>query len=301
MLSDLLRLRRFFALRAKKKKKQRAFGMTTWHEQDWLRTYAARTYQGRGVIVDLGCFLGATTISLAEGLALNPYRKEQQIHAYDLFRWSKGFELWAQGKGIEGRFADGESFLPEFLKRTERWRDYIIVHEQDLTQGQWQNGAIEFLLIDAMKTAEITSAILRAFFPDLLPGIGHVAHQDFAHCYTPWLHLAVYRLRDHFSVAADVPASGTTVFRCDKPISSELLNMDVSFARCDVKEIEAAFDYSFGLVPDEKKGNIIGAKAMAYRERGDIAHARKILAATPDDQPSLASELDQIKHLLGRG
>jgi hypothetical protein len=298
VLSNLLRPRQYFALRAKRKNKARAFGMTSWREQDWLRTYAACTYQGRGAIVDLGCFLGATTIALAEGLALNRKAKCKQIHAYDLFRWSKGFELWAEGKGVEGRFADGESFLAEFLKRSEPWRDYIAAHKEDLAQAQWRNGPIEFLLIDAMKTAETASAILRAFFPNLIPAVSYVAHQDFAHAYTPWIHLITFRLREYFSVVADVPASGTTVFRCEGALQGRLLDMDVSFSKTTIEEIEAAFEHSLSLVSNEKKGNIVAAKAMAYRERGDITRARAILAATAGNAPSLAGELDQIKRLL---
>ena len=299
-LSDLLHPRRFFALRAKRKAKARAFGMTSWHEQHWLRTYAARDYTGRGAIVDLGCFLGATTIALAEGLALNPKRHGKQIHAYDLFRWSKGFELWAKDKGLAGHFADGESFLPEFLKRIERWRDYVAVHEEDLANAQWNHGPIELLLIDAMKTAEAAAAITRAFFPHLIMRAGYVAHQDFAHAYTPWVHLVAYRLRDYFSVAADVPSSGTTVFWCEKQVPAAAADMNLSFATIDEQEIESAFDYSLDLVPDEKKANIIAAKAMAYRERGDLPRARDILAGMPEGTPSLAGELGQIKKLIGR-
>src|ERR1700732_4869351 len=58
-LSDLLRPRRYFHLRSKRNKQE--FGMTTRHGQHWLRTYAAQTYRGTGAIVDLGCFLGAST------------------------------------------------------------------------------------------------------------------------------------------------------------------------------------------------------------------------------------------------
>ncbi|HYY13208.1 MAG TPA: hypothetical protein VE758_02115 [Chthoniobacterales bacterium] len=298
-LSDLLRPRRYFALRAKRKRKARAFGMTSWHEQDWLRTYAARTYHGRGAIVDLGCFLGATTIALAEGLTLNPRPPSGAvIHAYDLFSWGKGFELWAKGKEVEGQIPLGGSFRPEFLKRIARWRDYIVVHEEDLARAQWQNGPIEFLLIDAMKTAETASAITHAFFPDVIPATGYVAHQDFAHAYTPWIHLIAYRLRDYFSLTADVPSSGTMVFRCERQLPLAAVDMDVLFSTCSTSELEAAFDYSLGLVRDEKKGNIIAAKAMAYRERGQIVRAREILAATGDSTPSLAGELEQIKRLI---
>jgi hypothetical protein len=297
LFSDLLRPRRYFALRAKKKKKKREFGMTSWHEQHWLRTYAARTYQGRGTIVDLGCFVGATTISLAEGLALNSRAEQKQIHAYDLFAWSEDFELWAKGKGIEAQFDVDGSFLPEFLKRTAPWRQYIVVHEEDLTQSQWQHGPIEFLLIDAMKTAATANAIVHSFFPHLLPGISYVAHQDFAHCYTPWIHLIAFRLRDYFSPVADVPASGTTVFRYEKELPGSATDMNVAFTACAAEEIESAFDHSLSLVPEEKRGNIIAAKAMAYRERGDIARAREVLAET-NGVNSLANELELVKSFI---
>ncbi len=293
ILRRLLRPTRYFYLRSKRNRQE--FGMTSRHEQHWLRTYAAETYRGIGAIVDLGCFLGATTISLAEGLALNSKPGQKQVHAYDLFTWDERFELWSKGKEVEGRFTVGGSFLPEFLKRTEKWRDCIVVHEEDLTQAQWQDSAIEFLLVDAMKSPETASAILRGFFPYLLPGRSYVAQQDFAHCYTPWIHLIAFRLRDYFSVVADMPGSGTTVFRCEKQLLRKDLEMDLSLSACSAAEIEAAFDYSLGVVTDEKKPNIIAVKAMAYRERGDIARAREILTKTQYGPKSLGGELERVK------
>jgi len=272
--------------------------MTSRHEQHWLRTYGAETYRGVGAIVDLGCFLGATTISLTEGLALNSKPGQKQVHAYDLFTWDERFELWAKDKEVAGHFTIDGSFLPEFLKRTEKWRDYIVVHEEDLGQAQWSNGPIEFLLVDAMKSPETASAILRGFFPYLLPGRSYVAHQDFAHCYTPWIHLIAFRLRDYFSVVADVPGSGTTVFRCERKLLSKDLEMDLSLASCSAAEIEAAFDYSVGLVTDQKKPNIIAAKAMAYRERNDMARAREIVTLAQYGPESLGGELERVKGFL---
>ena len=267
--------------------------MTTRHEQHWLRTYAAREYQGIGAIVDLGCFFGATTIALAEGLSLNSAARQKAIHAYDLFIWDEDFEVWARGREVEGQFSSGESFLPDFLKRTAPWRDFIVVHKEDLMEAQWRNGPIEFLLVDAMKTPETASAIVRRFFSHLIPGNSFVAQQDFAHCYTPWIHLLTFRLRDYFSVAADVPASGTTVFRCEKEIPCEKLAMNLSPSASSTDEIEAAFDYSFKIASEEKKGNIVAGKAMAYIERGEIDRAREIVTQT--EYGSIAGELEQIK------
>jgi len=79
---------------------------------------------GNGAIVDFGCFLGVTTFALAEGLTLNrTTAKQKQIHVYDFFIWNEGYEKWAKGTVVEGVISSCGTFLPEFLKRTQKWRD----------------------------------------------------------------------------------------------------------------------------------------------------------------------------------
>jgi Methyltransferase domain len=270
--------------------------MTSRQEQQWLRSYAARTYRGTGAIVDLGCFLGATTIALAEGLALNRRANRKQIHAYDRFTWNEGYEAWAKGKEVEGLFALGGSFLPEFLKRTQKWREYIVVHEGDLSHAHWGHGPIEFLFIDAMKSPEMATAIASHFFPHLVPSKGYVAHQDFPHCSTPWIHFLTFRLRDYFSFVADLPQS--SLFRLEKEIDPALLPRDVSPATASPDEIEATFDYSLSLVSEKKKANVMAAKAMAYVHRGEFARAHEILTRSGYGPASLADEFAAVKALI---
>jgi len=292
----LLPLKRYFHLRSKRKKQE--FGMTSLREQRWLRSYAARTYRGTGAIVDLGCFLGATTIPLAEGLALNPKAKHEHVHAYDLFVWNEQFEAWAKGTEVAGLFAAGSTFLPEFLRRTEKWRDYVVVHEQDLRDARWEHGPIEFLFVDAMKSADIAGAIASSFFPHLVPSKSYVAHQDFAHCFTPWIHFLTFRLRDYFSFVADLPQS--SLFRLEKEIEPQILTSDLSPAAVLPAEIETAFDYSLGLVGDEKKANIVAAKAVAYVYRGELARAHEIITQSRYGPASRADEFNAIKALVER-
>jgi hypothetical protein len=272
--------------------------MTSRQEQQWLRRYAARSYSGSGAIVDLGCFLGATTISLAEGLSFNARAKQKQIHAYDLFRWNEGYEAWARGREVESLFTPGASFLPEFLRRTQRWRDYIVVHEGDLRQARWEHGPIEFLFIDAMKSPEVATAIASEFFPHLLPAKGYVAHQDFPHAFTPWIHLLAFRVRRYFRFVEDLPQS--SLFRFEKEIEPSLLTMDISPAAVSPDELEAAFDYSLSLVSEKKKANVIAAKAMAYFYRSEFARAHEILKRSRYGPASLAGEFTAVKVLIER-
>ena len=293
-LADLVNLNRSRELR--RLGKSWKFGMTSRPEQEWLRNYAARRYRGLGAIVDLGCLLGATTIALAEGLALNRKTGRQKIHAYDLFRWNEGYEAWVKGTELAGRFKPGEIFLPEFLTRTAEWRDYIVAHQQDLRDARWTGGPIEFLYIDAMKSPKVATAIASTFFPHLIPGKSLIAHQDYPHYVTWWIHILAYRLRDYFTFTADLPQS--TLFRLRRDVDPELLASDLSAAAISSTEIEAAFDYSLRLVGKDKKANVIAAKANAYVARGDLARADEILKQSRYGPASMANEFKTVKALV---
>jgi hypothetical protein len=295
-LATLFGLKRHKQLR--KLGKSWKLGMTTQAEQQWLRTYAAQRYRGIGAIVDLGCFLGATTIALAEGLALNPKAKGKQIHAYDLFIWNEGYEAWSKKNELKGLFGIGDSFLPEFLRRTREWRDCIVVHPEDLREARWTGGPIEFLFVDAMKSPKVASAIASNFFPHLIPGKSYLAHQDYPHYVTWWIHILTFRLRDYFSFAGDLPQS--TLFRLEREIDPPLLASDLSPATVSPAEIEAAFDDSLRLVGDDKKANVIAAKAMAYAARGQLGRADEIIKQSPYGPASMADEFNTVKALIER-
>jgi hypothetical protein len=274
-----------------------AVGMIVEQECDWFRTYAADIYSGTGAIVDLGCFVGSTTICLAQGLSANRAAKTARIHAYDRFLWEDWMQSWWEAKGLPTPELEADSFLPEFLKQTSPWKDQIIVHPEDLAVSRWDNGPIEFLLVDVMKSSDVAESVARNFFGFLIPGKSYIAHQDFAHSWTSWIHLLQFRLRDSFTVAADISKSATVVFRCRKQFSPEAVG-DLSMTSVAVEEIDAAFDYSLGLVSDDKKPNVVAAKAMAYLHRGDVDRAREVVEANRWGATSLGQDLEGVESLI---
>jgi hypothetical protein len=254
-------------------------GMTNDTERAYFRWYAQGIYTGSGAIVDLGSWLGSTTISLAMGLMknLNLPSTIGGIHAYDEFIWRDYMEGGVKGTSLQGKLQVGESFFQEFNKRIAPWRNQIVVHPTDLSQVKWEGGIIEFLLIDAMKSWELTNNIMKTFFPALNPGVSLILHQDFAHWFTPWIHLTNYRLRDYFEYVYEVPRSGSLVFKLVRAIPPELLNSTLSFSSFSRNEVEAAFSHSFGLVSEEKRPKIAAAKVMVFLHMGDLKVARQEL------------------------
>jgi hypothetical protein len=256
------------------------FGMTSITERAYLLWYARNEFADSGAIVELGCWLGSTTMPLAMGLAENPKVNgpRPRIYSYDNFRWDTKLEPLVAGTSLAGRFRDGDSFQHEFESRVARWRESIIVCAGDLAVGHWEHGPIEFLLVDAMKSWALANRTLDRFYPAMIPGRSLLFHQDFAHWFTPWIHLTHFRLRRYFQMVYEVPRSSSVVFRLREAIPRELTSTQYSYAMFDNDEIDAAFDYSMSLVSSDKHASIAAAKVMCLLQSGDLDRAERELA-----------------------
>lgn len=256
-------------------------GMTTGNEQTFCRNYAREQYTGAGEIVDLGCWLGATTVSFARGLrrnhALTRETRRKRIHSYDLFQWHPTMDREVAGTPLEGKFREGDSFLPEFESRTAEWAEYFSVNAGDLKAAPWAGGPIELLFVDAMKWPDTAAFILQSFYPRLIPGVSLVAHQDFGDFFTGWIHLIQYRLRACFEVVQEVKKSSTVVFKLIAPIPPDLLTQDCFPQHTDLAEIAAAFAYSASLVSKSMQERVAAAHAMIHLHRGEPDLAKKVM------------------------
>ena len=250
-----------------------SLGMTVKSEQTFCRHYARDRFTGAGEIVDLGCWMGATTIAFSKGLRKNlklaPGKNQNRIHSYDLFQWHPTMNLNVKGTSLEGKYQVGDSFLSEFVTRTKPYEEHFTVHAGDVSTHPWKDGAIELLFVDAMKTAGTARVIVREFYPHLVPGLSLIAHQDYAHFFTGWIHLIQYRLRDYFEFDSEVKRSCTVIFKLKKAIPAALLDQDWSLESITLDELNAAFDYSASLVSLDKQEQIAAARAMAHVHRGE--------------------------------
>ena len=201
----------------------------------------------------------------------------------------------AKGTDLEGKYQPGDSFLDEFERRTYRWRHCIKACPGDLAKVGWHGGTIEFLLIDAMKSWDAASGVVRMFFPALMPGISIILHQDFAHWYTAWIHPIHYRLREYFEPLYDVPASGSMVFRLIRPLPPEVLNQEWSPGQFSNEDIDSAFAYSLSIVSKEKRPNVVAAKAMYFLHAGQLDRAKQEIAHARSRGYSFDSDLSIVE------
>ena len=133
---------------------------------------------------------------------------------------------------------------------------------------------MEFLFNDASKSLALANGIVRDFYPWLLPGRSLRVEQDFAHFYTPWVHLIHYRYRRFFEPVTHIPYSGSAVFRLAKAIPGEMTAEPVEFGAFSEREVDEAFEDSLRLVSPEMRPNVAAAKVMWFLHGGDPDHAR---------------------------
>ena len=275
-------------------------GMTSAEEQAYVYQYGAKNYSGVGEIVELGCFLGSLSIPMAKGVLDNPKlaNKAGRIHAYDIFYWDEYIVQMFEGDPLGEKFKEGDSFLPEYEERISEVRSCIQIYPGDLTQIGWKGGAIEFLLVDAMKSWELTDSIIKNFFPSLVPGVSLIQHQDYAYFWTTWIHLSMYRLREYFTPLYHVPSS-SVIFRYDREIPQDLIDRPYLPSEFTKDEIEQAFDYSLKLVPPEMRPNIAASKVAAYFQINDFSQARLTIERFKQNGIySATSDFSQIEQIL---
>ena len=241
-------------------------GMTTLEERNFCYEYAKQHDPRRGVIVDLGCWLGATTLSLAKGLNANPtfkFDNTPTIHAYDQFQWQSWMETYVIGTEWEGKFKEDDSFLTLFQQEIAQHSNNVQVHAGDLTQQIWNGSGIDFLFVDVIKNVRLAAHVTQEFFPGVNLG-GLVVQQDFAHYFTGWIHLIHYQFRNHFTPYYDVPKSCSTVFKLERLLPEVVLQNIDWMENATPEFITRAFEYSRSITDKAKHGRIYACEVMTH-------------------------------------
>ncbi|MEG4854948.1 glycosyltransferase family 4 protein [Microcoleus sp. B5-D4] len=277
-------------------------GMTSVQEQVFLENYAQNEYYGKGEIIDLGCWLGSATISVAKGLEKNlkVTVKDKRIHAYDIFIWAPSYmDRCVKGTSLEGRYKQGDSFLDEFVRRISPWSHSISVYPGDVVKLGWNQRPIEYLFVDAMKSWELTKSIFLNFYHHLIPMTSLVHYNDFAHFYTAWIHLLIYKLRPYFKHHCNLYQAAVFQYINPLPIDTLLLNQDTPFSIFSYEDIERAFEYSIEIVIEELRPNIAAAKVMAFIHWGDLEQAKRELIQAREKFGNIL-EIPEVAKLLSR-
>lgn len=267
---------KFPSLKSAVKPKADIPAMVSSDEMAFFSESAAR-YAGReGAMVDLGCWLGSTSIALAQGIpshGSNANYQKEKVLGFDRFIW----EAWMPAHIPYCLYHSGDTFLPEARRVVrDRGGGRVELIQADLAIYEWRDGPIKILLVDAMKNQNIAYQITRTFYPSLVTG-SLLIHQDFKHYYTSWIHVLQYRLRQYFRLDRSVPRSGTVAFEALAPIPRDAIDQATDFATSPDDEIAASFRHSLDLVGSDDCVNVAAAHVMHYVHLGRKDRASQTL------------------------
>src|SRR5437867_2506267 len=113
-------------------------GMLSYQEKRMLYYVALRYFIGRGAIVDLGAFLGGSTICFAAALKQRGFH-QPLIHSYDLFKLGD-FERERYFPQNPPPALKTRSVFDSYLSK---YTELLRVYEGDVLGFPWTSGPIE--------------------------------------------------------------------------------------------------------------------------------------------------------------
>jgi len=212
--------------------------MVSRAEQRYLFWLTRTQWRDEGHVVEIGPWLGGSTLCLARGMEQAHPAARHRLHAFDNFAW----------RAFMGRFAplplaDGESFERFFLQNVAEQRARIVAHTLALpdetipgdaeaagVRGEAGPSAppfawdarepIEILFVDGAKSWRGMRWLLKTTAPSLRAGRTLLVCQDFKHWGSSWVPLMMARFREALELVHVVRRGSTATFRLRAPLAA---------------------------------------------------------------------------------
>lgn len=225
--------------------------MTTLEERLALFRLAREHADGRGVIVDAGTFLGASTVCFSLGLKsrMNLAPPRPQLLSFDLALCDH-----VVAPIINWHFpndpplAAGDTFAPLLERLLEPYAPWLTLSIGDIRQTLTTlDRPVEIFFLDCAKLASVNEHLMRVVLPHLVPGHSVIIQQDYFHEWLPWLHVSMGVLKDH---VAYIGGAGTSAFfLVTQEITPELADHAATAWRT-AKGAEGMALFDAGMTPD---------------------------------------------------
>lgn len=161
------------------------------HEESYkYYKWLGRTHSGRGAIVELGCWMGASTSCILEGLSENEAGRNARVSVFDSFLWYDNMTVFQNFESIaKAGLREGDSFLwlfEEFcakvLDKIDINRSYLYAPDEergDLPELIWKGGYIETIILDFSPELSLNRRIFDIFSPFFIPKTTVLVYNQF--------------------------------------------------------------------------------------------------------------------------
>ena len=245
----------------------------------WL----ARRFSGKGAIVEIGPWLGASTAYIAAGIRDSGVAAK--VDVFDRF-------LWRVGAGWEskevGARSSGESFLEEFRANLGALMDFVDVHQGGIDDILWERGSVELLFLDAPKRTPEISRVLTTFGPSMIPGQSVMVWQDFGHFPSYAIPASLSRLWDLIEPVHVVVPGSTVGLRVKKQWSNTQVSEEaLDLQRWTPEEIDGAWEQWMSILPENKRPLFLCGSVMFLHDIGEMQLAQERLQALLDTDDNI--------------
>lgn len=245
-------------------------GMISQSERRFLYWLASKKHSGVGELIEIGTWLGCSTIHLAAGL--RDGSTQDKVNAFDDYVWRPGM---GEKSGLE--IAEGDSFFPNFINNIAALRAQIEPRVASANDLEWKGGKIETLVIDAPKSWRTIRRVFKQLAPQFIRGKTRIALQDYLHL--PSYELALYIASlDALEPEAIVLDGSTVQFRVTGKIPEDHLSDDFNYKLFDAAEINRLWGKILGMLPPAAYQILAPAHPMTLWQLGHHAEAEACLA-----------------------
>jgi hypothetical protein len=255
-------------------------GMIKKEEGQYLYWLTSEYYDGSASVVEIGTWLGKSTMHLAAGLqSKNATRK---LICYDHFEWAGGANWLAKSKTSH---TAGSDFMDDFLDNVSDYSHLIDARKSKIKDIEFDPQKISILVLDAPKRVADISKIYRCLSKKVELGTTILAWQDFLHPASFEIPACLYAMAK-YQEPAHVVSDGTLVgFRAIanwdvKDVTPEIL----SFNDWSLSECFEAWEYWDIVVPDYQKPSFQSGLAMLLHDLGYYDEALNLLSSVIDDK-----------------
>ncbi len=252
-------------------------------ETQYLFWLGRDVWSGRGVVLEIGPWLGGSTVCLAAGMHASGRDAGGRLHAVDNFLWR---EFMAARAPLP--LAVGDSFEPFFLRNLGAFRDIVVSHARALPDervaGDHEAAAkrfaeatsvpmfdgipgrddVEILFVDGAKSWRGMRHLLLTMSDRLVPGTSLLVCQDYKYWGTYWVPMMMACVDRYVEPVHDVRGGTTVAFRLTAAIPADA--------------IAALPDHVAGIPTEDGLGLIERASAALARD-GDALGAANVSLA----------------------
>jgi hypothetical protein len=264
--------------------------MISAEEKQYLYWLGRTVWQGKGLIVEFGPWLGGSTWCLASGMRASGHRSDKRLLVYDNFIWR---DFMSERASLD--FKAGECFYAEFCKNIsifdetvdsykQALPDEIISSDEEAKSKRFSTNEnvtvfqslpgielVEIVFVDGAKSWLGLKHLLLNVVDRLIPGQSLLVCQDYKYWGNYWVALILTSLNDYFQPIHNVLSATTVTFRLVQSISRSRLEALADHIR-DVPTGEALIAFNYAAENLYKCGDKMGSSNVRLGKVMFLSH-----------------------------